>query len=74
MGDSTEAGNSHEVGGSDARGGAGRNRRAVEPEAIVLSDADRALLRHKATRGLMRALAAQAILGLAAGVVSWLVS
>ncbi|WP_397475101.1 ATP synthase subunit I [Pusillimonas sp.] len=42
--------------------------------AIVLSDADRELLRFKAGRGLLRALAAQAILGLAAGLVSWLVA
>src|SRR5690554_5284399 len=41
---------------------------------IVLSDADRELLRIKAGRGLLRALAAQAILGLVAGLISWLVA
>lgn len=41
---------------------------------IVLSDADRQLLRIKAGQGLLRALAAQAVLGLFAGLVSWLVA
>lgn len=42
--------------------------------ALKLSDADRELLRYKAGRGLLRALAAQAVLGLAAALVSWLVA
>jgi len=42
--------------------------------AIVLSDADRERLRYKAGRGLLLALAAQAFMGLAAVLVSWLVA
>ena len=48
---------------------------AQNPDApIVLSDADRELLRFKAGRGLLRALAAQAVMGLVAVLVSWLVA
>lgn len=48
--------------------------RAGTEAAIVLSDADRELLKYKAGRGLLHALAAQAVMGLAAGFISWLVA
>lgn len=41
---------------------------------IVLSDADRATLKFKAARGLIRALAAQVIMALLAVAVSWAVA
>jgi len=50
------------------------NGQADQDAPIELSDADRELLRYKAGRGLLRALAAQAVLGLAAGLISWLVA
>ena len=46
----------------------------MQEQAIVLSDADRELLRRKAGRGLLRALAAQAVMGLFAALVSWAVA
>src|SRR5690606_39600102 len=64
-------GESMQNSGGAQESGAGRPGPDV---AIVLSDADRERLRYKAGRGLLRALAAQAVMGLAAGAVSWLVA
>lgn len=41
---------------------------------LVLSEADRATLKFKAGRGLIRVLVAQAVMGLAAALISWLVA
>jgi len=41
---------------------------------IKLTEADRASLKYKAGRGLIRALAAQAVMGLFAALVSWLLA
>lgn len=60
----------------DAQGGVNAlaGHQAAEVTAIVLSDAERARLRQKAGRGLLHALAAQAFLGVLAGVISWLIA
>jgi len=50
------------------------NADGAERPALKLSDADRASLRFKAGRGLLRALAAQAAMALFAVLVSWAVA
>ena len=47
--------------------------RLVESK-LVLSDADRATLKFKAERGLVRVLAAQAVMALVAALVSWIIA
>lgn len=60
-----------QVGSGNTMAPAGK---ADEITAIVLSDAQRERLRYKAGKGLLYALAAQAFMGLFAGLVSWLVA
>lgn len=51
---------------------AARAETEAQPERLVLTDADRAALRVKAIRGLVRAVAVQGISALFAGLVCWL--
>lgn len=47
---------------------------ATVESRLVLSEADRATLKFKAGRGLIRVVVAQAVMGLAAALISWLIA